>query len=225
MPKCLHCGEYHLGRSNSKYCSDTCRYEARYVERNCKECGEEVTGTKKKLFCCPECRIKFFNKKKLKNLPILHTNCKWCNTPIESKIHKIYCSKECRCNYAEAKLRAERKVLNDKYASSVIFEEFELRDIDSIDIIVKDLNVMKHDNIKLKEHMSKYGIKPRLVKTKINTLRGSWNIKVNVVNTEELIKLYNIKVDKFRTYPTLGIKNTILDLAKLIKKARSIVCS
>lgn len=222
MPKCLHCNEYHTGRSNSKYCSDKCRYEARQVGRACVECGNEVTGTKKKIFCCVECRVKFHNRKKLSYTTIKHVKCKYCGNSITTKRNKIYCNETCRNKYAENKLSQERKNISKNYAN-ILFEDFGHQDIDNIDIVMTELSVMKYDKVRLQEHMRKSGIKPRAKIVDRQTIRNTKKLRMNIVCINELLELYNIKIAKFRTYPTISLHNTVIGVANVIKIARKLL--
>ena len=222
MPKCLHCNEYHTGRSNSKYCSDKCRYEARQVGRACVECGNEVTGTKKKIFCCVECRVKFHNRKKLSYTTIKHVNCKYCGKSIFSKRNKIYCNETCRNRHTESKLKEERKSISNKY-STISFEDFGHMDTDNVDIVMAELSVMKYDKVRLQEHMRKYGIEPRAKIVDRQTIKNTKKLRMNIVCVNELLDLYNIKIAKFRTYPTIGMYNTVIGVANVIKIARKLL--
>ena len=187
----------------------------------CENCGGLFTKFRKNKFCCDACRIKFISDKKKANNPIIKRQCKICGTDIFTNSNKIFCGNQCRqFSYrAEAK---EIRLKNTEIFRNMKFKEYKYIDGDEKDFPMKDLAIYKYCDIKLKDHMKLYGIIPRLAKKEVNTLRGVRRIKINMVNINELIQLYNIKVEKFRNYPHLSVKNTIIDIGNIIDFARRI---
>lgn len=223
MPKCQECGEYHTGRSNSKYCSNECRYKARWIERFCKQCGEQLKGTMKKQFCDSECSNAYWNKiyndkRKVKVSKL----CPVCKTKFETTGKKKYCSRECGIQRQRDKIKKLAVTVNDKY-SKYQFEEILPQENDNVDVVLRYLFDVQNQWCGVKAQMINAGINPRRKKIKRKTLRGTWEYKMNVVNVEELIQLYNHKILKFRESPQITNKNSTIFIGKLIKKARRII--
>lgn len=217
---CEYCGEPHHKREGTKFCSDTCRYRARLEPKTCKYCETTFDKHGRSKFCCDECRIKFFNdKKKLNNNPIIKRACKVCGAEIITSTNKVFCGKECR-QLSQQNEQKEIRSKNTEIFRKMAFKEFVSKEGDDIDFPMKDLALYKYCDVKLKDHLRYYGITPRLKKVETDTLRGVWRRKITIVNVNELIELYNIKIEKFRNYPHLNVKNTIIDIGNMINLAR-----
>lgn len=221
MPICTQCGKSHMLRSNSKYCSDACRYEARYVERFCKNCNKDMKGERKKKFCCAKCRTDYFNSFKRSLSPYITRPCKVCGTPITTKVDKKFCSRDCVKQHAKEQVTAERIRILEIF-KQIKFADFEVQEGDDRDIFMKNLSSKKYIDVRVKDAMRTFGMFPRLTYKAVKTSRGNRHLKINVVNTAELIELYYLKIDKFRILPTMAKKGSIESLGRLILKSRSL---
>lgn len=217
MIVCKYCGKEFEGRSGSKYCCNNCRYQDRYlgVVRICKQCGKEFSGKNRRIYCSTKCSVAYHNNAKYERNTYTEREC-YCGNKFISNNHKTYCSTKCRV----AKHTGLEKIEYDKTMNkfrNTIFKEYIPTERDNIDIPIKSIG---YHNIKIKAQMEEYGITPRLKKSEVSTIRGIRRLNINVFNVGELIRLYNIKVAKFREYPHMNVKNTITGIGAIIEKIR-----
>lgn len=222
MKVCLYCGEENTKRLGSKFCSDKCKEKFRWTKRYCKECNEELTGTVKKRFCSARCQQNWWAREKTRQNQVwIKKKCPTCNTEFETTNHKRFCDKNCQNIWQVNIVKAERQKVNDKYRQKK-FEEFAVEENDLKDLVLRDLFERNFQEVSLKSDMRYHGVVARINREKRNTIRGVFNIKVNVINVKELIDLYNLKIESFRKAPQKPKETNIINLAKLIKKARLI---
>lgn len=214
---CKYCGKEFEGRKGTKYCCNNCRYQYRYggVIKGCKYCGKEFNGKDRKVYCSTKCSVAYNNAKRHINNPHTERECH-CGTKFISNNHRIYCSAKCRIVKYEELEKLENNKTLEKFRNTK-FKEYEPTDIDNIFVPIRNIG---YSNIKLKAQMYDYGVNPVLKKIEVNTIRGIRRLKICVTTVEDLIKLYNIKIEKFREHPHMNVKNTVVAIGAIIEKIR-----
>ncbi len=191
-------------------------------KRNCLYCGEPITkkraGTR---FCSRNCNNKFYWAEKVKP-KIITANCPACGTKFIVARGKRYCSAECRIQNFTNKIKADVIAVNSKFVQLSNFKAIEATDTDTKDFIFRDLFEQFYKANGLKNIMLKRGINPRQQKTERRTIRGTFRLKVSIVNASELLELYNILIEEFKEKPSMPKKALIEDVGKLIGKIRKI---
>lgn len=88
---CIHCGKVIPRKPygvNKKYCSHSCSYEHKLLEKECKYCGKSFKGTRGTHYCSKSC------KSKAAKGVLVKCNC--CGKEFKSYHYSKYCSKECQ---------------------------------------------------------------------------------------------------------------------------------
>jgi len=138
--------------------------------------------------------------------------------PTSTKVK--YCSIECREERRAKADKKQRDIENLKF-SQYKFREYLQREDGNTYVVLQDIALYREASVALKTaYLKEIGSPlPVQAKTVFSTV-GLREMKVSVISYNQLVELYNRKIELFRINPTVGTKNHIEGLSQMIERIK-----